>query len=319
VIKNIIVWDRRKPREKNLSYKVAVALRHRFHVKLYNDVMTKKQYHLVSKYKKSETFMIIVEPGDLKYSPGQDVLQWLFPVVDGQCVLTNIPFAILWCGTNYRIDNHSVLKNVSHKISNWLKSRRNYYNTLTDYIWLATEDLKLVDKKGIYIGQPYPFPKVPVTLKEKDDIVLHIASKDDRTDYYKGTNRIVDSLNQLEMKIDAEVLSDVTHDYILTRLRKCLMYVMTITKWPSGTGYSGIEALANGCLVFSKTPDSDTGIKTPIIHVDDEFDLTNKIFYYYNHKTELRDKRNEQFLWARKMFDEEEFANRVWGMLNGYT
>lgn len=316
MIDNIIIWDRRKPREKNLSYKVWMSLQSAFpNVKLVNEVMPKKKYQMLDKYKKDKTFMIIVEPGDLKYNPGQDVLQLLFPIVDEKCVLVDIPFAILWCGTNYRIDNYIKLKNISSEEERWLKLRREFYNSLTDNIWVATEDLVLVDKKGTYIGQPYPFPKAPCSMKNKDRIVLHISSKND----YKGTGRIEKAFSMLEGQIDSTILSEVSHEKALEHLNKSIIYVMTMTDWASGTGYTGIEAMANGCLVMSKTPDKLTKIHTPIVYVDDEKELVDKIKWFIDNPRQLNQVRLYQFKWAREWFSNEAFAHRIWRMLNGNT
>ena len=287
--------------------KVAKALSRRFNV-LHIMTGTKRASRLAlngfSRDPKN-TLILLSEPGTLVYEPNKKYDSWLYPKIGGIKRPPEIPFGIWWSGSVYRVSNYVALKNVPSHHAKWFVNRRNYFNSLTPFKLVGTDCLIPIDRSAYYVGQPMVFPKSPPLKDNSMEKIIHVASADSVTDFFKGTDKIKKAFKSIKKFMRANIVKGVTHDEVMNKMKNSTMYVLTITDWPSGIGYTGIEALTNGCLLFSK----NTGyIDTPIVNVEDSEHLVKSAWYYHDNKKEGRKKAKEQFEWAKKNFSNKAFC-----------
>jgi hypothetical protein len=246
-----------------------------------------------------ESLIIFIEPGSL--SPRQKPFaHYLHPKIMG-VARPDIPFGLFWCGTIYRLTNFFMKARLSPYYKRYLVKRRTWLNTRTPLRFCATEDLETIDIGSTFVGQPFGFPDTMPGKPERHRI-LHVPTSPKKTDFTKGTARIRTAFQSINKIMPAEVVAWGTANHtVIAKMKQSTMYVMTMTSWDSGTGYTGIEALANGCLVFSKKP-TNTKIPTPIINVNNEADLIRQVKKYAGDRNLYEKKRKEQFEWAKLTF-----------------
>ena len=139
------------------------------------------------------------------------------------------------------------------------------------------------------------------------DRVVHVASDPNVTDHYKGTDIIKKAFAKTMDKIPSEVIQGMKHEYVIEKLKYSTMATMTMTSWPSGLGYGGMEAIANGCMLMSK----NTNITpTKVVDVRDVNQLVKKIIYYRKNPNERIKKAKQQFKWLKNNFSFGAFRRR---------
>ena len=266
----------------------------------------------------SRTLLLIIEPGSGVHQPDAEFHRWLYHTYKG-ATRPNVPFGIYWCGSLCRVTNMELQYKLPLDHARWLRQRRDYLDSLTPLRMCATECLESLGT-GLthkFVGQPYPFP-AEMPKKPAKHHIMHTPTAPFKTDCFKGTNKIKQAFESVKFDKKCRATTEIVHygtpnTTILNRLDRATMYALTMTDWDSGMGYGGIEALARGCLVFTKKP-TNTTMKTPIIHVNDPTALYKKIKYYSQkcNRAEYESLRREQFEWARAMFSPDRVANRVY-------
>ncbi len=289
--------------------KVAKALSRRFnvtHIKTGNKKATKQATNCFKQDPK-DTLILLSEPGTLVYEPKKDFLEYFYRKIGGVKRPKNIPFGIWWSGSVYRVDNHVTYNGLPKYKSKWFKRRRDYFNSLTPFKLVGTDCLIPIDRSAYYVGQPMPFPEKPPTKNLSMERIIHVASSPLVTDYYKGTNKIRKSFDSIVKFMRALVIVNKPHNIVMERLRNSTMYAMTMTDWPSGIGYTGIEAMTNGCLVFSK---NSGYIDTPIVNVENPKHLTKMVWYYHDNRSEREKLAMKQFEWGKANFSNKAFCKK---------
>lgn len=302
-----------------VGQKLATALKLKFHVDyifLNENGKNKKpisKAFLRSVFKSAlteDSLILFVEPGRISYEPKVPFNNYLYPKIHGIARSAKIPFGIFWCGTTCRIVPYSILARISKAHMTYLAKRRDYFNSLTPLRLCATEDLVNIGKGSKFVGQPFPFPETIPNKPSNGHYIIHIPTKENKTNLYKGTYKIKEAFNKLKLKSEI-VKFGTSHIDIMKKLKDATIYVMTMTDWPSGTGYTGIEAMASGCLVFSKTPNPKSN--TGIIDVRNPDDLVTKITTYdMLPRTFYESERERQFNWAKNTFSNEAVAQNIY-------
>jgi hypothetical protein len=257
------------------------------------------------------TLVILMDPGLPVYQPERPFWRFLARNISGVERSTEIPWGLFWGSSLYRVVNLGY----PLSIEEWLKQRRDWFNTLTPLRMVGTEDLMCVEpsrkyrrgKNVQFVGQPYPFPGEcpPKNIQHK---VIHISSKDNM----KGTEKIQKAFE--EINVYNEVVRGVSNDVVMEKLKGSTILALTMTDFPSGTGYAGIEALSAGCLVISKKP---SFIETPIIHAETPDEMARLVSYYSNNMEEYETVRQAQFKWAKETFSNEAVADRIYDVIDG--
>jgi hypothetical protein len=255
----------------------------------------------------ASTLIIFIDPGSGDYKPEKSF--WRFLEINRADRPKRIPWGLFWGSSIYRVVN---LGHPPH-IEEWLKERRDWFNTLTPLRMVGTEDLlhvepsrKFKQKDVQFVGQPYSFPD-ECPPKGAPHKVIHISADNPAM---KGTKKILQAFEKVDIK--SEVVCGVPHNVVMERLEESTIAALTMTDFPYGIGYAGFEAIGCGCLVISKTPGV---LKTPIIHAETVDEMASLISYYSTHDDEFENVRQSQFKWAREMFSYEAFADRIYNTI----
>lgn len=264
--------------------------------------------HMAMKlFKQPNTLLIYVEPGTLQYIPDRSYDYWLPRSYKGVRIPDSIPFGFWWSGSIYRVDNHADLYKIPYEERVWFKKRRNYYNSLSNFKLVGTDDLLLVDRSAYHVGQPIKVPKSFPEKKGTVDRVIHIGSGPKVTDHYKGTDIVRRAFKKTEKFLPSYVIQGARHEDVLEQLKYSTMCVMTMTDWSSGLGYGGMEAIANGCMLISKNSNITP---TKVVDARDVNQLTKKILYYHNHPAERLKIAKRQFKWLKNNYSMSAFRRR---------
>lgn len=261
----------------------------------------------------NDVLLLFIEPGSGAYQPNLDHAHWLrFGYKGASRPL--VPFGVYWCGSLCRVDNMDIQYGQTTEHSRWLRGRRDYIDSLTPLRLCATECLERIGLGHEFVGQPYKFPD---TIPEKVDQhkIIHTPTAPFKTNCFKGTDNIDKAFSLVRGDRKCKVVTEIikfgtSNTDIISKLSNTTMYAMTMTDWDSGTGYGGIEALANGCLVFSKKP-NNTDIRSPIIHAKTPKELYLKIYKYSCDRSLYESRRMAQFKWAKETFSPEVVAKRI--------
>lgn len=260
------------------------------------------------------TLLLIIEPGTGAYQPDAELHRWLYHTYK-RANRPNVPFGIYWCGSLCRVDNMVLQYNLPTAHSIWLRQRRDYLDSLTPLRLCATECLANIGIGHTYVGQPYDMPN-SLTAKPATHRIMHTPTAPFKTDCFKGTANIRRGFDIINADKNCRVATEIVkygtaNTTILNKLDKATMYTLTMTDWDSGTGYGGIEALANGCLVFTKKP-GNTNMKNPLVHVRTPQELYSKVKKFATNRQLYESRRRQQFNWAKMMFSPGKVAKRVY-------
>jgi len=276
--------------------------------KVYSIGKTKMSKQLAAKlFRQKDTLLLYVEPGTLQYRPKRNYDHWLPRSYRGVKIPKKMPFGFWWSGSVYRVDNHANLYNLPEKERNWFKKRRNYYNKLSKFKLVGTDDLLLVDRSAYFVGQPISMPKNFPDKEGAIDRVIHTASSPEVTDHYKGTDVVRRAFSKTSENIPSEILQGEEHDVVVDKLRHSTMAVQSMTNWRYGLCYTGMEAIANGCMLMSK---NSNATRTNVVDVRDVNDLVKKINHYRKNPNMRIKIAKRQFKWLKNNFSMGAFRRR---------
>jgi hypothetical protein len=292
---------------------------------------------VIEAFKGDHSGMLVLyyDPGDTK-----GTIRYYTPNINAP---PDIPWGLLRGSSYYRVDNlamecsrkpvpgnaygKTVIKKVNGRIYKTANRKTTYkktvpyniagirkmnefFDSLTPLVLIGTECLLTKNPRSMFLGQAQRFDddfKEDKPLKK----VGHITSSSPINNLKKGTNLIRDAFNKIDF-IDTGIIGKpkVEHEECMRFFDEIGISVLSMTRFDSGLGYTGLESLSKSCLCISKNSVNAPMIGSPVVNAGSPKELIERVSYFHDNPEEYERVRRYQHDWGRKNFSYEAVADR---------